>query len=357
MTSLRVPIPVKCGFCAALIVVMAVFKGAVAYAADVDFLGVIGNKALLAIDGAPPRSMSVGQSYNGIKLLAVEANSAKVEIDGRLHTLRIGKNAGGKVSDVTVALSRGATVTLIAEGYGKPFITHGLVNGKTARFIVDTGAENIVMDLGHAKSLGLDLSGARTSRYAHNNEKIWYVKLDTVTVGDITLHNIDAIVQEQGENRPFILLGMAFLKHVEMQVRGDTLVLKKTNDKSNGAIVTLSADNDGRFFTNGIINGLAEVRFLVDTGAEQIHMKLSHARELGLDLSKARASRYARTNEKILLLKLDTVTVGDIITLHNVDAIVEEEGINRPFIVLGMNFLKHMEVRHKDGTLTIKRRF
>ncbi len=51
------------------------------------------------------------------------------------------------------------------------------------------------------------------------------VKLDTVRIGDITLHNVDALVQQN--EMPVALLGMSFLNHLEMQREGSTMTLKK----------------------------------------------------------------------------------------------------------------------------------
>jgi len=53
----------------------------------------------------------------------------------------------------------------------------------------------------------------------------WRVKLETVTVGDITLYGVDAAVSD-GE-RGMALLGMSFLSRTEMRFQGQDLVLTK----------------------------------------------------------------------------------------------------------------------------------
>ncbi|HEX7649509.1 MAG TPA: retropepsin-like aspartic protease, partial [Noviherbaspirillum sp.] len=60
---------------------------------------------------------------------------------------------------------------------------------------------------------------------ANGAAQAYMVKLDTVKVGDIELHQVDAVVQEQG--LPFILLGMSFLNRTEMRREGEQMVLSK----------------------------------------------------------------------------------------------------------------------------------
>jgi len=44
-----------------------------------------------------------------------------------------------------------------------------------------------------------------------------------LTIGDITLRNVDATVMSQ--EMPVVLLGMSFLKHMEMKQENSTLLL------------------------------------------------------------------------------------------------------------------------------------
>jgi aspartyl protease family protein len=51
------------------------------------------------------------------------------------------------------------------------------------------------------------------------------VRVDTITVGDITLYQVDAIVLETGLDSA--LLGMSFLSRTDMKRDGANLVLTK----------------------------------------------------------------------------------------------------------------------------------
>ena len=51
------------------------------------------------------------------------------------------------------------------------------------------------------------------------------IQLDTVRIGDVTLHNVDALIHQT--DMPMALLGMSFLNRMEMQRDGSTMTLKK----------------------------------------------------------------------------------------------------------------------------------
>lgn len=191
-----------------------------AQATNVGLAGVLGSKAMLVVDGASPRTLSVGQEYNGVRLVAVQGDSVQIEIDGKRRSLRIGQNAVAEVA------TGDSPVRLTADSQGH-FQTTGTVNGVSQRFLVDTGATAISIGAGDARRLGLDLSKAEKgiSQTANGQTVVYRVKLDKVKVGEITLYNVDGVVHSQ--DLPFALLGMSFLNRTDMQREGDTLTLRK----------------------------------------------------------------------------------------------------------------------------------
>jgi aspartyl protease family protein len=191
--------------------------GAAARATEVGVAGVIGSKAILIIDGAPPRTLAVGESRQSVKLLAVQGDTVVMEIDGKRRSLRIGQNAVG-------VTSANAQAVLIADTQGH-FRTTGSINGRSVRFLVDTGASLIGISATEAKRLGLDLSRAQMgeSVTANGRVPVSYVTLDTVKVGDITLRNVAAAISPQ--DMPYILLGMSFLNRMKMERDGDSMTL------------------------------------------------------------------------------------------------------------------------------------
>ncbi|MND06714.1 hypothetical protein D3C83_282450 [compost metagenome] len=51
------------------------------------------------------------------------------------------------------------------------------------------------------------------------------VRLDSVRVGDVEVHEVDALVSEQP--MPYVLLGNSFINRFSMQREGDQMVLQK----------------------------------------------------------------------------------------------------------------------------------
>jgi len=193
-----------------------------AMATDVRLVGLAEDTAILVIDGGRPNMMRVGQTGAGVKLLAVTGDQAIVEVDGKKLELRFGDQG----YTPPVAGDR-ASVTLVSNGQGH-FVTTGTINGATARLIVDTGASLIAMGPEVARRAGIDyLSGTKAYANTANGVALVYrVRLNKVQVGDIVLHNVDALVHASLE-MPAVLLGMSFLGRLDMRREGDTLTLTK----------------------------------------------------------------------------------------------------------------------------------
>ena len=193
---------------------------AAASAAEVALIGVIGDKAaVLALDGGEPKTVKVGQSWRGITVLTVEHDRATVEIDGKKRVLERGQHYRG-----TAPASARESVTLAADARGH-FFAEAAINDVPVRGVVDTGASAVVLSATEATRLGLDWrNGARRMMQTANGTTPGYlVKLTKVKVGGIELHEVDAVVVEQGPG--VALLGMSFLNRLEMKRDGDTMTL------------------------------------------------------------------------------------------------------------------------------------
>ncbi len=121
---------------------------------------------------------------------------------------------------------KGGRVELHADVDGH-FYAEGYVNGTPIRFIVDTGATDIVISKEDAERLGLPmLSLNYTRRYqtASGIVRGAVVTLDYISVGSIRIDKVQASVNE-GDMRQS-LLGMAFLKRLRgFRVEENTLTL------------------------------------------------------------------------------------------------------------------------------------
>ena len=204
----------------AIIALTLALSCGVALAADPALIGVIGDKAaVLALDGGDPKTVKVGQTWNGIRVVSIEAGRATVEIDGRQRVLQQGPHY--RSGETNSARSQ---VTLAA-GPGGHFIGEGAINGNPVRFVVDTGATTVALPAGEALRLGVDYRNGRrgVSNTAGGMVPVYGVTLDTVRLGAIELRSVAAVVFEQGLDTP--LLGMSFLSRVEMRREGETMTL------------------------------------------------------------------------------------------------------------------------------------
>jgi len=196
-------------------------------AADVNLNGVVGNKALLVIDGGKPRWLAVGEaSPEGVKLVSIAGDSAVFELDGKRQTLKLGQNE--RLSGGTASAGAGTqSVVLTASGNGH-FVTVGQINGQSVQFLVDTGASFITLSSSDAKRLNINyLAGQRVAMSTANGVVPAYkVKLDEVRVGTVSLNNVDGLVHPDN-SLPVVLLGMSFLNRMEMKRDGETMTLKK----------------------------------------------------------------------------------------------------------------------------------
>ena len=177
-------------------------------------------KAILMIDGQR-RVVKAGETTpEGVQLLATdtETEEAEVQLDGRTERLKLGVvlaplKSGGKGNAVVFADRAGQ------------FFTDGFINDVPVKFLVDTGATSIAMSSSHADRIGLDYRRHGKRGYATTASGVvpmYGVTLQTVQVGDITLHGVEAGVI-QGNFPVEILLGMTFLGRVDMRHQADRL--------------------------------------------------------------------------------------------------------------------------------------
>lgn len=198
---------------------------AVAHAAgSVTLTGTIGSRAILIVNGNPPKTVAVGESYQGVKLVSLQAEQAVVELDGKRVNLRM---------DTPVSIGGGAAtggggsrVVLTADSRGH-FMTQGAINGRPVTFMLDTGATSVALSMADAQRIGLDYTkGQRVQIGTANGTTQGYrLRVQSVRVGDVEVYDIDAVVSP--ESMPFVLLGNSFINRFSMRRDADQMVLEK----------------------------------------------------------------------------------------------------------------------------------
>ena len=192
-------------------------------AQTVAFSGSLGDKALLVIDGSP-RTLAIGATVQGVRLVSMKGDDAMVEVAGKRQTLRLGHaqvNLGG------VASVGGGSQIVLTAGTGGHFLTTGTINGKSVRFVVDTGATHIALSQAEADRIGLAYKAGQRgmSHTANGPVPVHRVTLDVVRVGDVQVYNVDATVLPAQMDQ--VLLGNSFLTRFQMKRDNDTMTLDK----------------------------------------------------------------------------------------------------------------------------------
>ena len=194
-----------------------------ARAESVMLTGTIGNRAILIVDGAAPRTVAAGEKLGSVKVVSVQGDQAVVEVGGQRTTLRmdqpasVGGGGGG---------ANGTRIVLPANSGGH-FMTAGAINGRTVNFMVDTGATLVSISAADALRIGLDYKQSSPVQIntANGVGRAFRVRLNTVRVGDVEVYDVDALVSEQP--MPYVLLGNSFINRFSMQREGDQMVLQK----------------------------------------------------------------------------------------------------------------------------------
>ena len=192
-----------------------------AFATTVTVISLGRGQAYINVNGSTVYGLRAGQvSPEGVKLLNATDKAAVLLVDGRTYRLGLGQSKGG-----------GAAVTLGANRYGH-FTTTAVINGVPVRAMVDTGASLVSLSRDDAERMGIDyLRGKRAQASTANGVvTVYVVNLDSVKVGDITVANVLGAVHDVGKDSlPMVLLGMSFLKDLEMRRSGNTLTLVPQN--------------------------------------------------------------------------------------------------------------------------------
>ncbi|MFZ6772759.1 retropepsin-like aspartic protease family protein [Undibacterium sp. SXout7W] len=193
------------------------------HATDIGVVGLFPGKAILVVDGAPPKTYSIGSTISSdSKLIDADRESATILSNGKKQVLTMGQTVHRS------AAGSGNSIVLQADPRGHFFVKCN-INGSesTVNMLVDTGASFIALPAADAQRLGINYKSGKVgySRTANGIVASYLTKLDTVKIGDLELHQIEAAIQETGLTQP--LLGMSVLNRLEMRREGDQMTLTK----------------------------------------------------------------------------------------------------------------------------------
>ncbi len=230
-------------------ILFALLLAALATAADAPTIKVqalLNGKAVMQIGDEPAVLMKVGESRQGVKLLAADTNTALLLVNGVKQKLALTVGAGLQPSVVSSQVIRPylpptpepsestGKLELPADAGGHFHLT-AMVNGKRIPFVVDTGATYVVLTEAQAKLAGYKLDDGRPVRaLTANGETINYqIVLRSVQIGSMTFARVNAVIAptlEGGEG----LMGMSVLRQMQFRQQGNTLKLSALPPVSAG---------------------------------------------------------------------------------------------------------------------------
>jgi aspartyl protease family protein len=121
------------------------------------------------------------------------------------------------------------SVSIAAGAYGH-FQTQAEIDGRSIDVMVDTGASLVALTYEDAASVGLyvkpsDFTGL--AQTANGSTRVAPVTILRISIGDITVRNVPAVVSARGASER-TLLGMSFLKRLtRVEMRAGMLVLQE----------------------------------------------------------------------------------------------------------------------------------
>ena len=133
-------------------------------------------------------------------------------------------------SQVNVNTSPGLPIAVrIKRSWDGHFVATAMIEGNPVKMIVDTGASTVVLRIQDAKRLGINTTGLRYTvpvQTANGSSQAARVKLDGISIGNIRIGNVEALIAKPGTLHQS-LLGMSFLSRLRSyEFAGDYLELR-----------------------------------------------------------------------------------------------------------------------------------
>lgn len=188
-------------------------------AADIGVVGVTHDKAILSIDGGSPRGYVIGSMLDdSTRLVAVDGEGVTIEVNKKRYQIPLGQ-AGSQ------AFKTSSSPVILTAGASGHYVANTQINGVSLRMLVDTGATLVILGAREAVRMGINYrNGQRSQMHTANGiTTSFLVKLDTVRLGNIELHQVEAAVIEN--NTLPALLGMSFLKRMNIRLEDGNMIL------------------------------------------------------------------------------------------------------------------------------------
>lgn len=124
-----------------------------------------------------------------------------------------------KLSDVP------ASTVVLKRNHSGHYVAPGKINGTEVIFLLDTGATTVSIPSKVADEIGLQYGHKQQVGTANGVIDVYSTKLSSVQLGGITLNNVRGHINPYMDNST-VLLGMSFMRDLEIIQKGDFLTIK-----------------------------------------------------------------------------------------------------------------------------------
>lgn len=212
---------------AAYVALLLLFPGEIDGVDQTNALQALGVLALVSSGIVYARGVKLGEAarnvaiWIGIASIALLGYSFRTELSDAFVKVR-----GELIPAYAIATApHEMTVTRSADG---GFYILGQINGAPVRFVIDTGANGVLLSPDDAKRAGIDVDTLKYASPAETANGVAFMApiiLPQLEVGQMKLASVTAAVNKAPMSSS--LLGMAFLRQLDsVEIQGDTLTLK-----------------------------------------------------------------------------------------------------------------------------------
>ncbi len=120
----------------------------------------------------------------------------------------------------------GTQEVLLQSNNRRHYVATGFINGREARFLLDTGATLVAVPLSLADRFQLKRGSVMHVMTANGPARAYATSIDRISLGGIELRDVRASINP-GLDSDTVLLGMSFLGQLEMRQEDGTLLLRQ----------------------------------------------------------------------------------------------------------------------------------